>query len=137
MPIAPTKRATIFLIMLADSPKRKVYGDYDRRWISDDYFDLIVWYTRKGAIYGFQLCYDKPHWERALTWRKDRGFSHTAIESGEEDAMKNLTPILVPDGSFPATKVKREFRRRARLLPQELRELVVSKIAEFEVERKQ
>lgn len=122
--------------MLADSPKRKVYGDYDRRWISDDYFDLIVWYTRKDAIYGFQLCYGKPHWERALTWLSGRGFSHTAVESGEEEAEANRAPILVPDGSFPATKVKREFRRRAVELPSELRELVVSKIAEFEALRR-
>jgi hypothetical protein len=123
--------------MLSDSPKRKVYGDYDRRWISDDYFDLIVWYTRKDAIYGFQLCYDKPRWERALTWLSTRGFSHSAVESGEEEAESNRTPMLVPDGSFPAAKVKREFRRRARALPQELRELVISKIAEFEAQQKQ
>ena len=27
--------------------KTPVPGDYDRRWLSDDYFDLIVWYTGK------------------------------------------------------------------------------------------
>lgn len=121
--------------MLRNAPKRKVYRDHDRRWISDDYFDLIVWYTRNDAVYGFQLCYDKPGWERALTWVSRRGFSHTAVESGEEDAEANRTPLLVADGSFPATKVKREFRRRAIELPSELRELVISKIAEFEAQR--
>ena len=124
------------LRMLADSPKRKVFNDYDRRWIADDYFDLIVWYTRKDTVQGFQLCYDKPRWERALTWLKARGFSHTAIDSGEDNAMKNLTPVLVPDGSFPAVKVKREFQRRAINLPSALRELVLGKMAEFDRSRK-
>jgi len=48
------------LFMLTDEPKRSVRDDYDRRWISDDYFDLIVWYDRKDMVHGFQLCYGKP-----------------------------------------------------------------------------
>jgi hypothetical protein len=117
--------------MLDRAPKRKVRDDYDRRWMSDDYFDLIVWYTRKDVVRGFQLCYGKPYWERALTWLSDRGFSHTAVEGGEEDVEANRTPILVPDGSFPANEVKQEFQRRAIDLPVKLRELVMTKIVEF------
>ena len=122
--------------MLTDEPKGNVRGDYDRRWISDDYFDLIVWYDRKDAVYGFQLCYGKPQGERALTWISDGGFSHTEVETGEELATVNRTPILVPDGSFPANKVRREFQRRAIGLPKDLRDLVLAKIAEFESRRK-
>ena len=48
--------------MLDAAPKRHVHGDYDRRWLSDDYFDLIVWYTSTNTVHGFQLCYDKPQW---------------------------------------------------------------------------
>jgi len=125
------------LFMLTDEPKRSVRDDYDRRWISDDYFDLIVWYDRKDAVHGFQLCYGKPQWERALTWIRDQGFSHTEVESGEERATANRTPILVPDGSFPSKKVRREFQRRAVGLPDDLRDLVLGKIAEFvETQRK-
>ena len=124
------------LFMLTDEPKRSVRDDYDRRWISDDYFDLIVWYDRKDAVHGFQLCYGKPQWERALTWIRDQGFSHTEVESGEERATANRTPILVPDGSFPSKKVRREFQRRAVGLPHDLRDLVLGKIAEFETQRK-
>ena len=121
--------------MLTDEPKRNVRGDYDRRWMSDDYFDLIVWYDRKDALHGFQLCYGKPESERALTWTSGRGFSHTEVDTGEELATVNRTPILVPDGSFPASKVRREFQRRAVGLPNDLRDLVLAKIAEFETRR--
>lgn len=121
--------------MLDEAPKRAVAGDYDRRWISDDYFDFIVWYTPGGAIHGFQLCYDKPHWERALTWLSDRGFSHMEVDCGEEAAYANRTPVLVPDGSFPADEVLAEFGRRGSTLPVELQNLVTGKIAEF-VQRK-
>jgi hypothetical protein len=97
---------------------------------------LIVWYKRRNKIHGFQLCYGKPVWERALTWLRDRGFAHTAIESGEEEAERNQTPILVPDGSFPAEEVKTELQRRAVDLSVNLRKLVLKKIAEFNAKRK-
>jgi len=117
--------------MLDAAPKRHVHGDYDRRWISDDYFDLIVWYTSSDTIHGFQLCYDKPQGERALTWLSSRGFAHTAIDSGEATPEANRSPVLVPDGSFPADKVLAEFARRGSALPVELRQLVTDKISEF------
>ena len=117
--------------MLDDAPKRAVAGDYDRRWITDDYFDLIVWYTPRDTIHGFQLCYDKPHWERALTWLSDRGFSHMEVDSGEDSAYANRTPVLVPDGSLPGERVLAEFARRGSALPVELRKLVTDKISEF------
>ena len=53
--------------MFDKAEKRSVPGDYDRKWLSDDHFDLIVWYTSNDKIYGFQLCYGKPRFERALT----------------------------------------------------------------------
>jgi hypothetical protein len=116
--------------MFDKAPKKPVRGDYDRRWLSDDYFDLIVWYTPEDTVHGFQLCYDKPYWERALTWLLDRGFSHLPVDSGEQ-TYKNQTPILVPDGSFPADRVLGEFARRGSDLPLELRRLVTDKISEF------
>ena len=60
--------------MFDKATKKPVRGDYDRRWLSDDFFDLVIWYRPDDTIYGFQLCYDKPSWERALTWMSDRGF---------------------------------------------------------------
>jgi len=39
--------------MFDKAPKRPVRGDYDRRWLSDDFFDLIVWYRPDDTIHGF------------------------------------------------------------------------------------
>ena len=111
--------------------KKRVRGDYDRRWLSDDYFDLIIWYRPDDTIHGFQLCYDKRYWERALTWVSGRGYSHMAVDSGEQVYPPNQTPILVPDGSFPADTVLHEFARRGNALPAELQKLVTDKIGEF------
>jgi hypothetical protein len=121
--------------MFDNAPKKPVRGDYDRRWLSDDFFDLIIWYRADDTIYGFQLCYDKPYWERALTWMSDRGFFHRQVDSGEHVYPPNQTPILVPDGSFPADTVVHEFARRSSGLPVEVQQLVTDKISEF-VQRK-
>lgn len=118
--------------MLARTKKTKIRGDYKRSWMSDDYFDLIVWYERSNAIHGFQLCYGKPQWERALTWLVDRGFTHMKVDTGEEEAaMWNASPILVPDGLFPGTEVTREFRRRSSQLPRAMRNFVMAKVKQF------
>ena len=49
---------------------RQISEEGHRRWFTDSYFDLIVWYERDGAtLAGFQLCYDKEGEERALGLR--------------------------------------------------------------------
>jgi hypothetical protein len=122
--------------MLNEAKKRKIHGDYDRRWMSDDYFDLIVWYEPGAGVHGFQLCYGKPHSERALTWRSSCGFTHHRVDSGEPAPIWGLTPILVPDKSFPAAEVTREFRNRSAELSGILRDFVLTKISEFAAKRK-
>lgn len=118
--------------MLTNQPITLVLDDLDRRWISDEYFDLIVWYEPTGQTHGFQLCYDKPDRERALTWTRDGGFLHTATDSGDSTPTTNRTPILIADATFPAGQVKSEFLMRGRLLPAEIRELVLSRIEDYE-----
>jgi hypothetical protein len=99
--------------------------------MSDDYFDLIVWYEPSNAIHGFQLCYGKPRNERALTWLRDRGFMHNKIDTGEFGLMWGASPILVPDGSFPTAEVKREFEKRSGELPKALTRFVLAKISRY------
>ncbi len=118
--------------MLTNQPIRPVAHDLDRRWFSDDYFDLIVWYESEGQIHGFQLCYDKTGRERALTWSQERGFLHTAVDSGESKPTANRTPVLVTDGAFPFEQVRREFTTRSSLLPAEIRELVLVRVRDYE-----
>ena len=127
-----------FLVrVLTRAKKKKVRGDYKRSWMSDEYFDLIVWYKASNAIYGFQLCYDKANRERALTWLADRSFAHMEIDSGEPSGMFwGSSPILVPDGSFPAADVIREFRVRSEHLPKSLRNFVMAKLKQFLAKQK-
>ena len=112
--------------MLTYEPIRPVANDLDRRWISDDYFDLIVWYEPDRQIHGFQLCYDKLGREGALTWTHQRGFRHAAVDSGDYTPTTNQTPILVQGGAFPMERVRAEFIARSCLLPPELREWVLT-----------
>ena len=97
---------------------RQIPGEGFRRWFTDQYFDLIVWYEGSdaaGAIAGFQLCYDKFNRERALTWRKGKGFAHEKVDDGEGPfaLQAKMTPILLPDGVFDAEGVTRRLREQS------------------------
>jgi len=122
--------------MLSREKRQAVRSDYKRTWMSDDYFDLIVWYKPSNAIHGFQLCYGKPDCERAFTWLSHSGFTHSQIDSGEEEPEANRTPILLPDGSFPIAEVSREFTRRSEQLPKSLRNFVMAKLKQFAATQK-
>jgi hypothetical protein len=130
------RQLLFFRQMLARKKKENVRDDYKRSWMSDDYFDLIVWYEPSNAIHGFQLCYGKPQLERALTWLAGRGFTHLEIDSGESEPEWNRTPILLPNGTFPADEVTREFRRRATKLPKSLRNFILARLMQFAADRK-
>ncbi len=53
---------------------RQRAGEPRRRWLQDEGMDLFVWLGAADAIVGFQLAYDKPQAERALTWKGKSGF---------------------------------------------------------------
>ena len=121
--------------MLREFKARQLPDDYRRRWFSDEYFDLYVWYEADGSIHGFQLAYDKFGNEHALTWTSARGFRHSVIDSGESTPFSHLTPILTAGGDFPADRVVHELCERASQLEDDVRELVIRKIREFESSR--
>ncbi|MBN2735503.1 MAG: hypothetical protein JXR70_00890 [Spirochaetales bacterium] len=106
-----------------------------RRWFTDnDYWDLYVWTLDNGEVYGFQLCYDKDLDEKALTWIKDREFSHKTVNPGSYRDHSNRmgTPILVPDGYFHKNTVAERFLSDAKALEPWIQELVIEKIRLFE-----
>ncbi len=119
------------LEMLHDAPIRLKVGDLPRRWIADDFFDLIVWYDGDQRVHGFQLCYDKEGHERALTWIRRKGFQHSRVDSGDNLPTENRAPVLISGGAFPSALVIAEFRRRSVTLSPELRRFVLSKLAEY------
>jgi hypothetical protein len=89
---------------------RQIRGEGFRRWFTDEYFDLIVWYDEQRTLVGFQLCYDKEGTERALTWTREHGFQHNRIDAGEVAGHAKMTPIVVADGAFSRDPVAERFR---------------------------
>lgn len=112
---------------------RQIPNEGFRRWFTDDTYDLYVWYPDSAmrSITGFQLCYEKKGRQKALTWNMGKGFIHTAIDDGEGSPLKNLTPILVADGSFAKHEVISGFQRAARLLDPELVKFVLATVETY------
>jgi hypothetical protein len=109
---------------------RQVAGEGFRRWFTDDYFDLIVWYGDAGTLLGFQLCYDKPARERALTWTVEHGFQHNRIDAGEVPGHAKMTPLIIADGAFSRDTVAERFRRESTALDPVIATFVYRKLKE-------
>lgn len=110
---------------------RQIKGGHPRRWFQSSDEDLIVWYAGDESIYGFQLCYNRKHDEKALTWIRGRGFSHNRVDAGARLGLKYArAPILVADGRFDVGAMTRRFLEISVSLPVEVREFVLTKLAE-------
>ncbi len=118
--------------MLHEVPNaRQVRGEGKRRWFTDQFFDLIVWYGDDMSIFGFQLCYDRNIKERALTWRRNRGFSHEKVDDGETPGHTKMTPVLVPNGQFDATSISAKFRQESSEIDPEIAKLVIETLDSY------
>ena len=100
-----------------------------RRLFEAPEIDLFVWLDEAGVQTGFQLIYRLKDGERALTWRKGSGFSHSRIDSGSAGPFSKQTPILQPDGVIPWSHVEDLFRRYASSLDPDLRDLILARLA--------
>ena len=119
--------------MMQEHPDvRQIEGDPRRRWFSDDFFDLIVWFAPDGSMHGFQLCYDRDFKPRALTWLKGHGYTHDGIDDGDAPGgMNKSSPILVADGLFDKEDIAAKFETSAAELPDDIRGPVREKIREY------
>jgi hypothetical protein len=117
--------------MLHDVVIRAVPGDFPRKWMFDDYFDLYLWYQPDGTVFGFQLCYDKDRDQRALTWDRAGKFQHNRVDAGEAKPNANQTPILSEPCPFSREPVRSEFVKRAVHLEPAIVALILSKIDAF------
>jgi len=109
-------------------------GAPPRRWWSDEFFDLIVWFEPDGGIWGFQLCYDRGYAPRALTWTKAKGYTHEGIDDGEgESGAHKGSPILVSDGLFDARSVGDRLAAASGALPAEISAVVLEKVRKFKL----
>ncbi len=108
---------------------RQIAGEPRRRWFSSQDFDLIVWLSEGQGFIGFELCYDKRGRERSLLWNLASGFSHMAVDNGEQRPGKfKSSPTLLPDGNFEAQRVCADFLAASGDLPAEVRDYVLENI---------
>ena len=108
---------------------RQLQDENPRRWFADENMDLIVWFDDGNNISGFQLCYDKPFAEHALTWRTGSGFSHNRVDDGEgKPGSHKSTPLLVPDGRFNLAQIAGKFSEAAADLDAAIRDFICSKL---------
>lgn len=103
-----------------------------RRWFSDDFFDLIVWYDDRDSLLGFQLCYDLRGDQRVLTWHRRRGYSHDRVDDGEQVPQRDMTPILVADGLFARDSIITRFKERVGDIDRTVAELVVARLEAYD-----
>lgn len=119
--------------MLKTRPIRHFTNDLDKRWMKDDYFDLVVWYNTTGSVYGFQLGYGEPEEDHVLTWTQESGTHHARVSYGTGTRSGNVSPVLVhgPWIEFPFEEVYREFVKRTVELDPEIRQLVEGHLVEY------
>lgn len=118
------------MLVEVESVKQQPGEDFCR-WFRDEYFDLYVWSNQNGTITGFQLCYDKPGKERAITWLSGKGFFHHRIDSGDQNPIKNQSPVLVQDGLFQGDEIARRFTESSPALDAKLAAFVRRKLKEY------
>jgi hypothetical protein len=93
--------------------------------------DLFVFLGEDDAVIGFQLTYDQPHAEKAITWRRDRGFLHSRVDDGARPGHHPATPLLVADGLFEPARVRDDFLARAAEIDPVVSALVAARLGEF------
>lgn len=108
----------------------QIPGEAKRRWFTDEFFDLIVWYGNDDTVTGFQLCYDKDGDQRAFTWRISSSATHHRVDDGESKPTRKATPVLLPDGMFDHRAIADRFLIESRNLDSNVAGFVYEKIIE-------
>lgn len=104
-------------------------GPGRRRWFEAEALELVVWFDAEGKrATGFQVGYDFGGGERALTWREGEGFTHSIVDTGDADPLRNETPVLRPEPNVPWSEIARAFEACSGELESGLRELVQEKL---------
>jgi hypothetical protein len=111
---------------------RQIPGESKRRWFHSENFDLIVWQSDDQGFSGFELCYDKLRGEHSISWKKNSGFSHMAVDDGEGRPGKyKASPIMAADGIFDAQRVYASFLKVSATLPKEVAIFVLLALRQY------
>jgi hypothetical protein len=94
----------------------------------------MVWCDSAKVPTGFQLAYDKPHNQRAVTWNAPAEYSHMAVDDGESRAFRYKgTPLLgASETPLDATSLQLRFRAESAALPPDISALIIGKLEEYQ-----
>ena len=109
---------------------RQIEGEGFRRWLTNGYFDLILWYRDdRTTLTGFQLCFES----RAFTWTAERGYDLSTIDDGEQGAAgsSKMTPVLVAGGHFKPQVIAQRFQQASVSMDKELADFISARIIAF------
>ena len=105
-----------------------------RRWFSDAEMDLFVWLDHQMPL-RFQLSYNKQRDEHALSWDRDRGFSHHRVDDGEHRVSEyKMSPLLAPASATPATDMNHlasRFLRASENIEPMLADFIYARLLEY------
>ena len=109
----------------------------NRRWFSSGEIDLIVWTDETGSVAAIEFYYDKNVDEHVLIWRKGSGFTHLAVDDGEQRPVLEYkqSPMLIPDGSFDPARIRGLFEDSCQDLPADVTNAVRLKLEQLTNER--
>ena len=114
-------------------------GEGYRRWFTDQYFDVIVWYDSEGgSMTGFQVCYDKGKSERAFTWKLERSLvqSHRFVANGPvEIGTSKMTSMLKGDAAAIEDEVLARLRESRGDLGADVLETALAKMEGYNKSR--
>lgn len=106
-------------------------GEPDRRWFSSTGMDLFVWVNQDEEVVSYQLTYDKPHNEKALTWKKGEGFLHFEVDDGSRPGRHPGSPLLKRDGKINAFRVVALLQQNSGDLQPFLKQFIISSIENY------
>jgi hypothetical protein len=109
---------------------KQITDEHRRRWFSSTDMDLIVWYDEGDSVEGFEFYYDKNVREHVFIWRAESGFTHLAVDDGEQKPVLNYkeAPILIPDGQVDPNRIRNLFEASCENLPTGVITLVRQKL---------
>ena len=87
---------------------KKNDGEENKRWFSDDFFDLMVW-QENGQISAFELSFNKADEEHSISWKKGGKLSHFRVDDGEKPGRLKQTPILITIHESGFRKIIKRF----------------------------
>jgi len=109
---------------------RQIDGEPERRWFNGSDMDLILWHD-DNELTGFQICYNKSAQEKALSWKKDSGFSHQLVDDGESrSGHYKATPILLQSDQINIKKIRTDFKKYSKNISDDVKGVILSLLSE-------